>query len=92
MRRCAIDLVTGVAKPADAQPAADRVDYKDKRWDIAHVDGRVVGYAGGTRKVAWTHRASVHGACSVRCGCPRWSPMVRVANAGAFRGLARDPC
>jgi hypothetical protein len=79
-----IDLVTGAAKPADAQPPPIAIEYKTKKWDVAHVDGRVVGYLGGTKKVAWTTQYQ-YTALLGAVWLPEMGPMVRVANAGAFR-------
>jgi hypothetical protein len=71
----------GEAGGCDATAAGRR---QGKRWDIAHVDGRVVGYKGGTRQVAWTTEnqyTAVLGAVWLQ----EMGPMVRIANAGAFR-------
>ncbi len=81
-RALAIDLVTGVAKAAAATPPSIRVEYKGKRWDIAHVDDRVVAYKGGTTQVAWKTEnpyTRIVGAVWL----PEMSPLLRIANASA---------
>jgi hypothetical protein len=80
----AIDLVTGVSRAADATPPPIAIAYKDRTWDIAHVDGRIVGYTGGTKKVAWTTEYR-YSALVGAVWLPEMGPMIRVANAGAFR-------
>ena len=54
-----IDVVSGVAKPASAAPPPVIVSYKDHRWEVAQVEGRVIARAG--KRLAWQHEASVHG-------------------------------
>jgi len=80
-----IDLITGAAKPALPAPPPVVVEYKSKRWDIAHVDGRVVAYKGGTSQVSWQTEHPY-----TRILGPVWltemGPMIRIANASH-----RDP-
>ena len=76
----AIDLVTGVAKPVEATPPPVHVEWHGKSWDIAHVEGRIVAYAGGTKKIAWQTEHEY-----TRILGPVWltdmGPMLRVASA-----------
>jgi hypothetical protein len=78
----AIDVATGVAKPVDPTPPPVTIEYKGKRWDVAHVDQRVVGYKGGTKQVAW---ATEHPYTAVigSVWLPEMGPMIRIANASS---------
>lgn len=77
-----VDLVTGVAKRADPTPPLLVIEWKARRWDIAHVDGRVVAYQGSTKKIAWQTENTYS-----RILGPVWltdmGPMLRVANASS---------
>lgn len=76
----AIDLVTDVAKPAPTTPPRLTVEYKARRWDIAHVDDRIVAYKGGTRQVAWKTEYPYTRIIGT-VWLPEMSPILRVANA-----------
>lgn len=80
-----IDLVTGIAKPVDATPPPIPVAYKDRRWDLAHVDQKIVGFQGGTRRVAWTTEHPYTALLGV-VWLDGMGPMVRIANVST-----RDP-
>ena len=88
-RALAIDLVTGVAKAVVATPPLLHVEYKTKRWDIAHVDDRIVAYKGGTTQVAWkTEHPYTRIIGTV--WLPEMSPILRIANTskhGAYIDL-----
>ncbi len=77
-----VDLITGVAKPADPTPLPSVIEWNGRRWDVAHVDGRVVAYKGGTRQIAWQTQNTY-----TRILGPVWlaemGPMLRVANASS---------
>lgn len=77
-----VDLITGVAKPADPTPPPLAIVWKERRWDVAHVDGRVVAYKGGTKQIAWQTENTYS-----RILGPVWltemGPMLRVANASS---------
>ena len=79
-----IDLVSGVAKPADPAPPPLAVTYKDKHWDVVQVDGRIVAYRGGTKQIAW-ETEHPYSALLGAVYLPEMSPMVRLANLGAYR-------
>jgi hypothetical protein len=81
-----IDPVSGLARATDPTPPPLAIAYKDRKWDITQIDGRVVAYRGGTRRIAWRsdHRfTQLIGAVYL----PEMSPMVRVVNAGSFRDM-----
>jgi hypothetical protein len=81
----AIDLFTGAARPVDATPPALVVEYEGKRWDIHHTDeGRIVARSGG--KQAWATQYP-YTAILGSVWLPEMSPMLRVANLGAFRDV-----
>jgi hypothetical protein len=80
-----VDLVTGVATPADATPPPLRVAYRTHTWDIARTDDRIIARERG--KLAWQTRrpyTALLGAVYLA----DLAPMVRVANIGAFGGYA----
>jgi hypothetical protein len=80
-----VDLVTGVATPADATPPPLRVAYRTHTWDIARTDERIIARERG--KLAWQTRrpyTTLLGAVYLA----DLAPMVRVANIGAFGGYA----
>jgi hypothetical protein len=80
-----IDVVTGVATPASSAPPPLVVPYRDHRWEIAHEDGAIVAREHG--RVAWRTEhpyTALLGAVYL----PEQSPMLRVANVGAFGGRA----
>lgn len=80
-----VDLVTGVATPADATPPPLRVAYRTHTWDIARTDERIVARERG--KLAWQTRrpyTALLGAVYLA----DLAPMVRVASIGAFGGYA----
>ena len=82
-RAVVIDVVSGVARPASAAPPPVIVSYKDHRWEVAQVEGRVIARE-GTRE-AWSTQhpyTALLGAVYL----PEQSPMIRVANLGAFAG------
>ena len=45
-RAVVIDVVSGVARPASAAPPPVIVSYKDHRWEVAQVEGRVIAREG----------------------------------------------
>jgi hypothetical protein len=80
-----VDLITGVAKPAAAEPPTVRVVYRTHAWDITRTDERIVAREHG--KLAWQTRhpySALLGAVYLA----ELAPMVRVANMGAFGGRA----
>jgi hypothetical protein len=81
----AVDLITGVATPASAEPPAIRVVYRTHTWDIARTADHIVAREHG--KVAWQTRrpyTALLGAVYLA----DLAPMIRVANIGVFGGLA----
>jgi hypothetical protein len=78
----AIDLLSGVAKPASAKPPPLVIPYKDKKWIVTHADdGKIVA----TGKPDWqTKRGYTELLGAVYL--PEEAPMVRVANRGAYHG------
>jgi len=80
----AVDLITGVAKPAPALPRPVHVVYRTHAWDITRTDERIIAREKG--KLAWqTQRAytAMLGAVYL----PELAPMLRVANLGSFAGV-----
>ncbi len=76
-----VDLITGAAKPARPTPPPLLVAYKDRRWDISHVDGRIIARARNREAWATQHPyTAMLGAVWL----PDQSPMLRIANLGAF--------
>jgi hypothetical protein len=82
-----IDLVTGIAKPASAVPPPLSVTYKDRTWRVVQEDGRIVArLASAPKREAWSTKhayTAVIGAVWL----PDQSPLLRVANTGAFGGI-----
>jgi hypothetical protein len=76
----AIDLVSGAARPASAEPPPLVVEHAGKRWEIRHVDGRIVATGAKPWQTEHAYTALV-GAVWL----PEMTPIVRVANAGSFR-------
>jgi hypothetical protein len=76
----AIDIVTGVAKPVEATPPPLVIKHKDRQWDLAHVEQKIVAYKGGTKQVAWTTE-NPYTALIGAVWLSEMSPMVRIANA-----------
>jgi len=79
----AIDVMSGVATPAPAQAPPIEVTYKDRHWDISHVDGKLVAREKG--KVAWS-TDHPYTALIGAVWLPGQSPMIRVANVSAHAG------
>lgn len=77
-----VDLLTGVAKPAPASPPPLVVTYKDHRWEIVQDEGRVVAREHG--KIAW-QTEHPYTALLGTVWLPEQSPMLRIANLGAWR-------
>lgn len=85
----AVDLVTGAAVTASAEPPPVRVHYGARSWDISHTDGRIIARERGSRgaKIAWQTRGtytSVLGAVYLR----DQAPMVRANRIAPFAGLS----
>jgi hypothetical protein len=81
----AVDLVTGAAKPASAEPPPVHVVYRSHAWDITRTEDRIVAREHG--KLAWQTRhpyTALLGAVYLA----ELAPMVRVASIGAFGGRA----
>jgi hypothetical protein len=84
-RAVSIDLMTGIARPATAEPPPVHVVYRTHAWDIARTGEHIVARERG--KVAWqTQRAytALLGAVYLA----ELSPMIRVTSIGAFGGHA----
>ncbi|MBS1123482.1 MAG: hypothetical protein H6Q90_5710 [Deltaproteobacteria bacterium] len=77
-----IDLVSGAARPADAAPPPLAVTYKDRHWDVSHVDGRIIARTKG--RAAWSTQHP-YTALLGSVWLPDQSPMLRILNLGAFR-------
>ncbi|MEJ7602507.1 MAG: hypothetical protein WKG01_31735 [Kofleriaceae bacterium] len=75
----AIDLLTGIAKPATATTPPIAVTVGDRAWSIAQLDGRIV--ATGTRpwRTEQTYTAIVG-----LVNLPAHTPMLRIANLGEY--------
>ena len=77
-----IDVLTGLAKRASADPPPLRVVYKGTTWDIAQRDGRIVARG----KKPWETEHPYTALLGIV-----WTsddaPLVRVANLGTFGGL-----
>lgn len=85
-RAVIVDTVTGVARPASADPPPLRVAYRTRAWDIAHTDGRLLARERG--KLAWrTQRTYTALVGAVHLA--EMAPMVRVINIGAYAERAR---
>jgi len=75
-----IDLLTGVATPAaSATPPPLVVQYKDRRWDITQVDGRIVA----TGKQPWATKEQFTALVGA-VWLPGQSPMIRLARQTVF--------
>jgi hypothetical protein len=81
----AIDLVTGVAKPAAIDPPPIHVVYRTHAWDITHTGERIVAREHG--KIAWQTRRS-YTALLGAVYLAELGPMIRAMNIGAFGGRA----
>jgi hypothetical protein len=81
----AVDLFTGVARPVAAEAPPVHVVYKQRAWDVVHRAGRIVALARG--KLAWQTEYT-YTALLGAVYLDELSPMVRVANVGAFGGRA----
>jgi hypothetical protein len=80
-----VDLITGAAKPATAEPPPVHVVYRTHAWDISRTEDRIVAREHG--KLAWQTRhpyTALLGAVYLA----ELAPMVRVTNIGAFGGRA----
>ncbi len=77
----AIDLMTGVARPASLEPPPIVVEYRDRRWEIRQVDGRIVA----TGKPSWSTEHP-YTAVLGSVWLPEQSPTLRVVHLGAFSG------
>jgi len=80
----AIDVMSGVATPADAAPPPIGVTYKDRHWDISQIDGKLVAREKG--KVAWGTEYP-YTALIGSVWLPGQGPMIRVANVSALSGF-----
>ena len=76
----AIDLINGAARPASAEPPPLVIAHAGKRWEIRHVEGRIVATGSKPWRTEHAYTALV-GAVYL----PEMSPIVRVANVGSFR-------
>ncbi|HSS02036.1 MAG TPA: hypothetical protein VLM79_33485 [Kofleriaceae bacterium] len=81
----AVDLFSGVARPTPAEPPPVHVTHQGRAWDVAQRDGRIVARARG--KLAW-QTEHTYTALLGAVYLDEQSPMVRVANVGAFGGRA----
>lgn len=79
-RAIELDALTGAAKPTAIGAPPIAIRYEDRQWDITHVDGRIVA----TGKAPWSTKNS-YSALIGPVWLPEMSPMIRIANAGAFR-------
>ncbi len=80
----AIDVMTGVATPAAAEPPPIGVTYKNRHWDVSQVEGKLVAREKG--KVAWGTE-NPYTALIGSVWLPGQSPMIRVANVSAHSGV-----
>ncbi len=78
-----IDLISGVATPAATTPPPIAATYKDRRWEISQVDGRLIAKEHG--REAWRTQRE-YTALLGPVYLPDQTPMIRVANVGAFAG------
>jgi hypothetical protein len=83
-RAVAVDLVTGAATPAAPDPPPVHVVYGSRAWDVTHRE-RIIAHQRG--KLAWQTQYS-YTALLGAVYLDEQSPMVRVANVGAFGGRA----
>ncbi|MGE3456802.1 MAG: hypothetical protein AB7O24_16945 [Kofleriaceae bacterium] len=83
-RAVEVDVVTGIARRAPAAPPPLVVRHRDRAWEIEHVDGRIVAYHPGRRtRPAWSTERE-YTAMIGAVYLPDQSPMLRIANFGAF--------
>jgi hypothetical protein len=75
-----IDVMSGVATPAPAEAPPLSVTYKERHWDISHVDGKIVARDKG--KPSWATEYPYTALLGI-VWIPGQSPMVRVANISA---------
>jgi hypothetical protein len=78
-----IDIFTGVAKPAMAEPQPVHVVYRTHAWDITRAHERIIAYEQG--RLAWQTQRT-YTALLGAVYLPDQAPMVRVANLGSFAG------
>jgi hypothetical protein len=78
-----VDVMSGVATPAPAEPPPIGVTYRDRHWDISQVDGKIVAREKG--KAAWGTEYQ-YTALIGSVWLPGQSPMIRVANVSAHSG------
>ena len=92
-RAVAVDLLTGVASPASAEPPALHVVYGRRAWDIVHSSEHSSGHTGGRivarerGKLAWQTQRT-YTALLGAVYLDEASPMVRAINIGPFGGRA----
>ena len=78
-----VDLISGIAIPTSAATPPVVVEHAKRRWEIAHVDGKIVATERGKR--AWgTNREVTALLGAVRI--PEQGPMIRMANISSFGG------
>ncbi len=80
----AIDVMSGVATPAPAEAPPIGVTYKDRHWDVSHVDGKIVAKSKGKDSWGTDHPYT---ALIGSVWLPGQSPMIRVANVSAYSGF-----
>jgi hypothetical protein len=81
----AVDLITGVARPAAIEPPPIHVVYRDRAWDVTRTETRIVARARG--KLAWQTEhpyTALIGAVYLA----DHAPMLRVTSIGASGGRA----
>ncbi len=81
-----VDLATGVATPTPAVAPPVTVVYQDRRWDIAHVDGKLVathGTGAKAGKLAWQTDSEITSLLGA-VWMPEQSPLVRFATITTF--------
>lgn len=78
-----IDVMSGIAKPAPIAAPPIVVTYKDKRWDVEQIDGRIVARSNGREAWKTDHEYT---ALLGSVWLPGQSPMIRYANISAFAG------
>jgi hypothetical protein len=88
-RAVIVDTITGVARPARAEPPALRVAYRTRAWDVSHDDGRIVAREARERgKLAWQTQRT-YTALLGAVYLADMAPMVRAINIGAYADRAR---
>ncbi len=78
-----IDLLTGVAQPADSAPPPLHITYRERHWDVTRSETQITA----TGSTPW-HTRHPYSALLGAVYLPDQSPMVRVARVGAFGGHA----